>query len=155
MYKIIQNDKVIDVVQYHKFVRFLPTGHVAMTDRSSAQGIVGSDNKTLYSYRFGNDFCIYPDLFSFDGGQLRKKFVFRLFIAFDDMWGYYCLLFNKLQNFIKETGDVTCFQNSKYCYGKFADSVYFLCLVFGVRRFADFVRTGIFDVCGNQFIVAV
>lgn len=53
MYKIIQNDKVIDVVQYPKFVRFLPTGHVAMTDRSSAQGIVGSDNKTLYSFKHG------------------------------------------------------------------------------------------------------
>lgn len=53
MYKIIQNDKVIDVVQYPKFVRFLPTGHVAMTDRSSAQGIVGSDNKTLYSFTHG------------------------------------------------------------------------------------------------------
>lgn len=51
MYKIIQNDKVIDVVQYPKFVCFLPTGHVAMTDCSSAQGIVGSDNKTLYSFK--------------------------------------------------------------------------------------------------------
>ena len=50
MYKIIQDDKVIDVVRYPRFVSFLPSGHVAITDKTSAKGIVGSDNKTLYSF---------------------------------------------------------------------------------------------------------
>ena len=51
MYKIIQDNKVVDVVRLPRFVRFLSTGHVAITDKSSAQGIVGSDNKTLYSFK--------------------------------------------------------------------------------------------------------
>lgn len=50
MYKIISNDKVIDVVKSPKFIRFLRFGHVALTDKTSAQGIVGSDNKTIYSF---------------------------------------------------------------------------------------------------------
>lgn len=55
MYKIIQNDKVIDVVKYPCFVSFLSTGHIAITDKTSAKGIVGSDNQTVYSFqpRFG------------------------------------------------------------------------------------------------------
>lgn len=51
MYKIIQNDKVIDVVQYPRFISFLPSGHIAITDKTSAKGIVGSDNNTLYSFQ--------------------------------------------------------------------------------------------------------
>ena len=51
MYKIIQNDKVVDVVKHPRFVSFLPTGHVAITDKTSAQGILGSDNKTIYSFK--------------------------------------------------------------------------------------------------------
>jgi hypothetical protein len=50
MYKIIQNNKVVDVVQIPHFVRFLRSGHVAFTDKTSAQGIVGSDDKTLYYF---------------------------------------------------------------------------------------------------------
>lgn len=50
MYKIIQNDKVIDIVQYPRFLRFLKSG-VAITDKTSAQGIAGSDNHTLYSFK--------------------------------------------------------------------------------------------------------
>lgn len=50
MYKIISNDKVLDVVQYPKFLRFLPTGHIAFTDKASAQGILGSDETTIYSF---------------------------------------------------------------------------------------------------------
>lgn len=55
MYKIIQNDKVIDVVKYPRFVSFLASGHIAITDKTSAQGIAGSDNETVYSFipRFG------------------------------------------------------------------------------------------------------
>ena len=49
-YKIIQNNKVIDVVQYPRFLRFLKSG-IAITDKTSAQGIAGSDNKTLYSFK--------------------------------------------------------------------------------------------------------
>lgn len=50
MYKIIQNNKVIDVVQNPHFVRFLTSGHIALTDKSSAQGIAGSNESTLYSF---------------------------------------------------------------------------------------------------------
>lgn len=51
MYKLIQNDQVIDVVHYPRFISFLPTGHIAITDKTSAHGIVGSDNKTIYSFK--------------------------------------------------------------------------------------------------------
>lgn len=51
MYKIIQDNKVVDVVRLPRFVRFLSTGHVAITDKSSAQGIIGSDDKTIYSFK--------------------------------------------------------------------------------------------------------
>lgn len=55
MYKIIQNDKVIDIVKYPRFVSFLTSGCIAITDKISAQGIAGSDNETVYSFtpRFG------------------------------------------------------------------------------------------------------
>jgi hypothetical protein len=51
MYKIIQNNKVIDVVRHPRFVRFLKSGYIALTDKLSAQGIVGSDNETIYSFK--------------------------------------------------------------------------------------------------------
>lgn len=50
MYKIINNDKVIDIVLDPKFIRFLSTGHITLTDKSSAQGILGSDDHTIYSF---------------------------------------------------------------------------------------------------------
>ena len=50
-YKIIHKSKVIDVVQNPRFLRFLVSGNVAFTDESSAQGILGSDEKTLYSFK--------------------------------------------------------------------------------------------------------
>jgi hypothetical protein len=49
MYKIIHDDKVIDVIDQPMFVRFLENDYIAMTDKTSAQGIVGSDKKTIYS----------------------------------------------------------------------------------------------------------
>ncbi len=49
MYKIIVNDKVVDVVRNPRFVRFLPSGHIALTDASSARGVIGSD-RTVYSF---------------------------------------------------------------------------------------------------------
>ena len=60
MYKIIQNNKVVDVVHVPSFIRFLATGHIAMTDKISAQGVVGSDEKTIYSFMpiAGKDFKI-------------------------------------------------------------------------------------------------
>lgn len=58
MYKIISNGKVIDVVERSKFVRFLPFDHIALTDKTTAQGIVGSDNKTIYSFITGERFPI-------------------------------------------------------------------------------------------------
>jgi hypothetical protein len=51
MYKLIQNGKIVDVVKYPRFVSFLPSGHIAITDKTSAQGIVGSDNQTIYSFK--------------------------------------------------------------------------------------------------------
>lgn len=51
MYKIIHNNKVIDVVKYPQFVSFLASGHIAMSDKISASGIVGSDGKTIFSFQ--------------------------------------------------------------------------------------------------------
>jgi hypothetical protein len=51
MYKIIHKAKVIDVIQNPKFIRFLSSGCIAITDKSSAHGIVGSDGKTFYSFK--------------------------------------------------------------------------------------------------------
>ena len=50
MYKVIHDNNIIDVIKHPKFIKFLANGHIAMTDESSAQGIVGADNKTLYSF---------------------------------------------------------------------------------------------------------
>ena len=50
MYKITHEGKIIDVVRNPSFIKFLSSGHIAITDKLSAQGIVGSDSKTLYSF---------------------------------------------------------------------------------------------------------
>ena len=50
MYKIIYKGEVVDILRNPSFVSFLPTGHIAMTDKSSAQGVVGSDGLTVYSF---------------------------------------------------------------------------------------------------------
>ena len=50
MYKIIHNEKIIDVVKDPHFFRVLSSGNIAFTDKSSAHGIVGSDKKTLYAF---------------------------------------------------------------------------------------------------------
>lgn len=50
MYKIIHDGQTIDVVRNPNFLRFLSSGHIAITDKSSAQGIVGSDTTTIYSF---------------------------------------------------------------------------------------------------------
>ena len=50
MLKIIQNEKVIDVVRVPRFLKFLSSDRVAITDKSSAQGIAGSDKKSIYSF---------------------------------------------------------------------------------------------------------
>lgn len=49
MYKVILDNKIIDVIRHPKFVKFLANGHIAMTDKNSANGFVGSDG-TLYSF---------------------------------------------------------------------------------------------------------
>lgn len=54
MYKIIQDEKIIDVIRIPNFVSFLPTGHIAMSDKASATGIVGSDGQTVYSFSENN-----------------------------------------------------------------------------------------------------
>jgi hypothetical protein len=50
MYKIIQNNNIIDVVRFPRFIKFLQNGQIAITDKSTANGIVGSDGETLYSF---------------------------------------------------------------------------------------------------------
>lgn len=50
MYSIIYQNMIIDVVQNPTFVRVLPSGHVAFTDKASANGIIGSDRKTIYGF---------------------------------------------------------------------------------------------------------
>jgi hypothetical protein len=57
MYKIIYEDKVIDIVQHPRFLRFLSFNRIAFTDKSSAQGILGSDRKTIYTFSARN----YPE----------------------------------------------------------------------------------------------
>ena len=50
MYKIICGSKVVDLLHVPKFIRFLPSGHIALTDKTSAQGVLGSDKETVYSF---------------------------------------------------------------------------------------------------------
>lgn len=50
MLKIIQNEKIVDVINVPRYVKFLPTGHIATTDKVSAQGIASSDGKSIYSF---------------------------------------------------------------------------------------------------------
>lgn len=50
MYKIIYNNSIIDVVKRPTFVRFLKTGQITVTNKTSAQGIAGSDQVTVYSF---------------------------------------------------------------------------------------------------------
>lgn len=50
MYSIVYEGKIIDVIQNPTFIKVLPSGHVAFTDKSSANGIKGSDDKTLYTF---------------------------------------------------------------------------------------------------------
>ena len=49
MYKVISNDTVIDVIDKLKCVKFLyQLNRITPTDRTNADGIIGSDNKTIY-----------------------------------------------------------------------------------------------------------
>ena len=51
MYKVIYNNEVIDVVTTLKYRRFLEASNKAVsTDRCSAHGIVGSNNKDIYAF---------------------------------------------------------------------------------------------------------
>jgi hypothetical protein len=50
MYSIIYEAKVIDVVQNPTFVKVLPSGRITFTDKASANGIIGSDKKTIYGF---------------------------------------------------------------------------------------------------------
>lgn len=46
----MQDEKVIDVVKIPRFIRFLPYGHVTITTKPTAEGIIGSDNQTVYVF---------------------------------------------------------------------------------------------------------
>lgn len=48
MYKVIYNNKVIDVLRYPTYVRFLNFNQVTTTGRTTAQGVAGSDGDTLF-----------------------------------------------------------------------------------------------------------
>jgi hypothetical protein len=50
MYKIIKDGKVVDVVKYADFIRFLPAGQVVRTSEDLAEGIIGTDFRTIYSF---------------------------------------------------------------------------------------------------------
>jgi hypothetical protein len=50
MYKIIKNNTIIDVVYHPHFVKFLTPDNIVITDRPSAQGIIGSDGQKLYCF---------------------------------------------------------------------------------------------------------
>jgi hypothetical protein len=49
IYKVVYNNKIIDVIKYPIYLRFLNFGHVTTTGRTSAQGIVASDGDTIYA----------------------------------------------------------------------------------------------------------
>ena len=49
MYKVIYNNKVIDVIASPQFLKILPSGQVTFTNKSLANGIAGS-NDELYSF---------------------------------------------------------------------------------------------------------
>ena len=50
MIKLVQNNKVIDVVKYPRYVRFLSPERIALTNKALAQGVASSDNTKIYSY---------------------------------------------------------------------------------------------------------
>ena len=50
MFKLIKDNKIIDVVKHADFIRFLPTGAVVRTNKTQAEGIVSSDSQTIYSF---------------------------------------------------------------------------------------------------------
>lgn len=50
MYSIIYQNRIIDIVQNPTFAKVLPSGHVTFTDKASANSIIGSDKKTIYSF---------------------------------------------------------------------------------------------------------
>lgn len=50
MIKIVQDNKVIDVVKYPRYVKFLSPERIALTNKALAQGVASSDNTKVYSY---------------------------------------------------------------------------------------------------------
>ena len=60
MYKIMHDNRVIDAVEHPEFIKFLRSGHISFTDKTSAHGILGSDRKTIYVFapQPGRDFQI-------------------------------------------------------------------------------------------------
>jgi hypothetical protein len=50
MHKVIHNNKVIDFVKSLKYIKISKSGFVSITDRVLAQGILGSDDETVYCF---------------------------------------------------------------------------------------------------------
>lgn len=53
MYKVIYNNKIIDVIESPKFIRFLSNGHVSLANKSDAHGLISSNNRTIYRFDLG------------------------------------------------------------------------------------------------------
>ena len=49
MYKVIYDNRIIDVLRYPTYLRFLTNGNVTTTGQTSAQGVAGSDGDTVYA----------------------------------------------------------------------------------------------------------
>ena len=60
MYKIMQEGKVIDLINFPKFIKFLKSGLVTITNSFLAQGIIGSDDETIYCFSsiLGKDYPV-------------------------------------------------------------------------------------------------
>ena len=52
MYKIIYNNKIIEVIENPKFIRFLAKGHVGITSKSDAQGILSENSSSIYRFDY-------------------------------------------------------------------------------------------------------
>lgn len=54
MYKVIVDGHIVDLVENVQYIRFLPSGHIAFTDKTSAQGFIGSDGETIFDISLDN-----------------------------------------------------------------------------------------------------
>lgn len=78
MIKIIYNNMIIDVTQQDKYVRYLPkTQRYIMSDKQTANAILGSDNNTIYHLR-GTDFNFPKEIKTVSAIQIEREEYDRL-----------------------------------------------------------------------------